>query len=339
MMDVCPFLKEQAEGSVEMETNGKHWVEKLFIPCFTPQDFFKQANQPEPFSQQLAFDQAKGVEEMYNLAIQKFQEEKKFKRKEFISPLIEPESEPKLTERKINISKKQPERNSACWDAADLNVGTEESPMRTEGHCIWNAKELAALRQETQKSHAEGISQKIQLCFLNAELEELNAKYRKIEADFENAERELLKSKREISFKTLHLQAAQKDSLRKDRELQALKNDISEKSINVKNLSEALLQAKQLIQKLDLENKDLKEVVKKLKQQIEAGNAALREKVKLHYKFEMKKIQRELEVVKNELKTEKFLHARNNKALELLRKHFSSLPVSSTLDSFEIDYL
>ncbi|XP_072482526.1 coiled-coil domain-containing protein 160 isoform X4 [Notamacropus eugenii] len=290
-------------------------------------DFFKQANQPEPFSQQLAFDQAKGVEEMYNLAIKKFQEEKKFKRKEFISPLIEPESEPKLTERKINISKKQPERNSACWDAADLNVGTEESPTRTEGHCIWNAKELAALRQETQKKHAEGISQKIQLSFLNAELEELNAKCRKIEADFENAERELLKSKRKISSKTLHLQAAQ-DSLRKDRELRALKNDISEKSINVKNLSEALLQAKQLIQKLDLENKDLKEVVKKLKQQIEAGNAALREKVKLHYKLEIKKIQRELEVVKNELKTEKFLHARNNKALELLRKHFSSLPMS-----------
>ncbi|XP_007507276.1 coiled-coil domain-containing protein 160 isoform X2 [Monodelphis domestica] len=276
---------------------------------------------------------------MYNLAIKKFQEEKKFKRKEFISPLIEPESEPKLTERKINISKKQPERNSACWDAADLNVGTEESPTRTEGHCIWNAKELAALGQETQKKHAEGISQKIQLAFLNAELEELNAKCRKIETDFENAERELLKSKREISCKTLYLQAAKKDSLKKDRELRALKNDISEKSINVKNLTDALLQAKELIQKLDVENKDLKEMVGKLKLQIEAGNASLREKVKLQYKLEIKKIQKELEVVKNELRTEKFLHARNNKALELLRKHFSSLSASSTLDNYEIDYL
>ncbi|XP_074133518.1 coiled-coil domain-containing protein 160 isoform X1 [Sminthopsis crassicaudata] len=339
MMDICPFLKEQAEGSVEMETNGKHWVEKLFIPCFTPQDFFKQANQPEPFSPQLAFDQAKGVEEMYNLAIKKFQEEKKLKRKEFISPLIEPESEPKLTERKINISKKQAERNSACWDAADLNVGSEESSRRTEGHCIWNAKELAALRREAQKKHAEGIAQKLQLAFLKAELEELNAKCRKIENDFENAERELLKSKKEIGFKALHLQAAHKDSLRKDRALRALKNDISEKSLDVKNLSEALLQAKQLIHKLDLENKELKEEVEKLKRQIEAGNAALREKVKWQYKVEIQKIQRELEVVKKELKTEKFLHARNNKALELLRKHFASLPVSSTLDGFDIDYL
>ncbi|XP_074057507.1 coiled-coil domain-containing protein 160 isoform X2 [Macrotis lagotis] len=311
MMDVCPFLK----------------------------DFFKQANQPEPFSQQLAFDQAKGVEEMYNLAIKKFQEEKKFKRKEFISPLIEPESEPKLTERKINISKKQPERNSACWDAADLNVGTEESPKRTEGHCIWNAKELAALRLEAQKKHAEGLTQKLQLAFLNNELEELNAKCRKIQADLEKAQRELLQSKREIGCKTLGLQAAQRDSLRKDRELRALKNAISQKSSNMKNLSQALLQAKQLIQKLDLENKELKEVVQTLKQQIEAGNAALREKVKLHYKVAIHQIQRELEVVKNELRNEKFLHARNNKALELLRKHFSSLPVSSGLDSFKIDYL
>lgn len=73
--------------------------------------------------------------------------------------------------------------------------------------------------------------------------------------------------------------------------------------------------------------------MRKLKRQTEVGNALLKEEMKLYYELEMEKIHGELDVIKNELRSEKTLQARNNKALELLRKHFSSL-TSSTLDSF-----
>ncbi|XP_038604258.1 coiled-coil domain-containing protein 160 isoform X1 [Tachyglossus aculeatus] len=335
---VKDIFMEQAEGSIGM-AQEKHWVEKLFSPHFNTQDFLSQTHQPESWSEKLALDRVKRVEEIYNLAIKKFQEEKKLKRNEFTAQLIEQEWVPKLTEGEINISKKEVDGNCACRGATNLGLGTEESIEETEGYCIWNAKELAALRQEMHKNRAEGISQKIQLSSLNAEMEELKAKCRKLEVDFENAEKELLNSKKEICFKTLHLQQVQRDNLRKDRELQALKRDLSEEAGNVKNLTKALLQAREVIQKLELENEDLKETVKKLKQQSELGGVAMKEKMKLDYDLKMMKIERKLESIKSELETEKSLHAKNSKALELFRKHFSSLPVMSTHDNFKVDFL
>ncbi|KAF3812658.1 hypothetical protein GH733_019460 [Mirounga leonina] len=212
------------------------------------------------------------------------------------------------------------------------NNGIQEKTLDV-GECKYRCAGWYLVTVDIKKKFTEGMSPKLRLNLLNEELEELNMKCRKIEEEFENAEKELLNSKKEVSAKPLKFQETGGETSKKDWELQALRNDLSEKATNVQNLTEELQQAKELIHRLSLENRDLKEAVRKLKRQTEIGNALLKEEMKLYYELEMEKIRGELDAIKNELRAEKTLQARNNRALELLRKHFASVTSPSTLDS------
>ncbi|XP_012620263.1 coiled-coil domain-containing protein 160 [Microcebus murinus] len=320
-----------------MAARRKHWKENMFTPFFSAQDVLELASQPES-SEQTTVNKTKRIEGIYNLSSRKFQEENKFKRKQYTSQLNEKEQGPNLRERKINISKNETDTNSASCESSNVGVATEESFSSTEDYSTQSTKKLLP-RQDKRKKFTEGMSPKLRLNLLNEELEELNMKCRKIEEDFENAEKELLNSKKEVSTKNLNVQEPGIDTSKNDWKLQALRNDLSKKATNVKNLSEELQQAKEVIHKLNLENRDLKEAVRKLKHQTEVGNTLLKEEMKLYYEFEMEKIRRELDAIKNELRAEKTLQAKNNRALELLRKHFTSaVTSSSTLDGFAGDF-
>ncbi|XP_077002679.1 coiled-coil domain-containing protein 160 [Tamandua tetradactyla] len=316
-----------------MDTRRKHWKKNMFTPCVSSQDLLRQASQSESSSEQITSDKTRRMEEIFNLSSRKFQEKNKYKRKDYISQRNEKEQEPKLRGRKINISKNEADTNPASCEATNLDVATEESFKSTENSSAWSTKELPTpRRRDTRKKITQGMSPKLRLNLLNAELEELNMKCKRIEEEFENAEKELLNSKKEVSTKPLNFQETGMDASKNDQELQALRNDLSEKATNVKNLTEELQQAKEVIQKLNLENKDLKETIRKLKRQTEVGNVLLKEEMKLYYELEMEKIRGELDAIKNELRAEKTLQARNNRALELLREHFAAVTTSSTLD-------
>ncbi|XP_036299293.1 coiled-coil domain-containing protein 160 [Pipistrellus kuhlii] len=333
----CTSGSELEEVLEEMDDRRKHWKENMFAPSFSAHDVLNEVLQPESLPEQITSEKAKRMEGIYNMSSRKFQEENKFQRKEFISQPNEEEQEPNLRERKMNISKNEADTNSVSCESSNLDVTTEESFNSTEDYCIQNTMEHPSLwQQDNKKKYTEGKSPNFSLNILNEELEELNVKCRKIEEEFENAEKELLNAKKEVSPKALNFQETAAETLKKDWELQALKNDLSEKATNVKNLTEELQQAREVIHKLSVENRDLKEAVRKLKHQTEVGNELLKEEIKLYYELEMEKMHRELDAIKNELRIEKNLQARNNRALELLRKHFSSV-TSSTLDSFTGD--
>ncbi|XP_029786045.1 coiled-coil domain-containing protein 160 [Suricata suricatta] len=316
-----------------MDTRRKHWKENMFAPSFSAQDVLDEASQPESSSEPVTLDKASRIEGIYNLSSRKFQEENKFKRKELISQLNEKEQEPNLRERKTNISKNEADTNAVSCESSNLDAATEDSFI-SAADSTWSPKELPALpRQNTKKKFTERMSPKVRLNLLNEELEELNMKCRKIEEEFENAEKELLNSKREMSAKALNSQDTGTDASKKDWELQALRNDLSERATSVQNLTEELHEAQEVIHRLSRENRDLKDAVRKLKHQTEVGNALLKEEMKMYYELEMEKIRGELDTIKNELRAEKSLQERNNKALELLRKHFASAAPASTLDS------
>ncbi|XP_007948935.1 coiled-coil domain-containing protein 160 [Orycteropus afer afer] len=295
-----------------------------------------QASQPES-SEQTTLEKARKMEERCNLSSQKFQEENKVKKKESISQLNEKEQEPKLRERKLNISRNETDASSASREASNLDVPAAESVKSTESHSTCTAKESSGRRRrqgDVKKILVEErMCPKLHLNLLNAELEELNKKYKKVEEEFEKAEKELLNFKK-VSTKPLNFQETRVDASKKDWELQALRNDLSKKATNVKNLTKELQQAKEAIHKLNLENRDLKETVKKLKRQAEVGSAFLRGEMKLFYELEMNKIHGELDAIKNELRVEKTLQARNNRALEVLRQHFASVTTSNPLGQF-----
>ncbi|XP_055419589.1 coiled-coil domain-containing protein 160 isoform X1 [Bubalus kerabau] len=332
-------ILELEEVPEEMDARRKHWKENKFAPLFSAQDTLDEAAQLESSSEQMALDKIKRMEIIFNLSSRKFLKEKKFKRKEFISQPNENEQESNLIERKINISKTEADTNSVSCESSNLDTATEESFNSTEELPTWVIKELSTPPQkDKKKKFTERMSPKLRLNLLNEELEVLDMKCKKIEEEFESAEKELLNSKKEVSTKLLNFQEEGVETSKTDWELQALRNDLSEKATNVKNLTEELQQAKEVIHKLSLENKDLKEAVRKLKRQTEVENAFLKEEIKLYYELEMEKIRGELNAIKNELRTEKTLQARNNRALELLRKHFASVTPSGTSDNFMGDF-
>ncbi|XP_010612596.1 coiled-coil domain-containing protein 160 [Fukomys damarensis] len=324
-----------------MDAQRKHWEENMFVPLVDAKNVPEEVSQLEFSSEQIAVDKTKRMDGIYNFSSRKFPEENKCKRKEYISQLNQREQEPNLRERGINMSRNEAGTNSASCKSYNFDVVNKESFNRRGDPSTWCKKELpSVLLQARRKKLTKGMAPKLNLNLLNEELEELNMKCRKIEEEFENAEKELLNSKLEVSTKSLNFQKSRTDTLKKDGELQALKNDLSEKTTDVKNLTEELQQAKEVIDKLNLENRDLKQALKKLKHQTELGNVLLKEEMKLYYELEMEKIRGELDAIKNELRAEKILQARNNRALELLRKHFAwMIKSSNTFDNFSGELL
>ncbi|KAL6031412.1 hypothetical protein STEG23_010084 [Scotinomys teguina] len=225
----------------------------------------------------------------------------------------------------MNASKSVAIPDSAFLDLLDLDGANKESSHRRESASAWSKKELPTAAQSTGKKWTQEMPPKLRLHLLNEELGVLNLKCREIEEDFENAEKELLNSRKEASAKSVNLQDPGTAASKNDRELQALKNDLSEKATNVKNLTEELQQAKEVMYRLGLENRNLKDAVTKLKHQTELSTALLREEMKLFYELEMEKVHLELGAIKNELRAERSLRAKNSRALEFLGRQVASV--------------
>ncbi|XP_034341600.1 coiled-coil domain-containing protein 160 [Arvicanthis niloticus] len=311
-----------------MDARRKHWKDNTFTPFLNEHDFQEKTAPPQSFSEQPSADKPK-MGRISNFSIRNIQEGNKFKRKENSSQIVEKEQDPNLRERRMNVSKNEANTNSAFWDMLNLDDARKESSHRRESASAWSKKELPAATQVTRKKWREAMSPKLRLHLLNEELGELSLKCREIEQDFENAEKELLNSRKEASVKAVNFQEPGTAASKKDRELQALKNDLSEKATNVKNLTEELQQAKEVMYRLNLENRNLKDAVRKLKHQTELNATLLREEMKLFYELEMEKIRLELGAIKNELRVEKTLRAKNSRALELLGRHVASVVRSS----------
>lgn len=256
-------------------------------------------------------------------------------RKDYYSQIAERDQDPNLRETRMNASKNASNANSVFWDFLDLDGATKESSHSRESASAWTEKELLVAAQVSKKKWTEAMPPKLRLHLLNEELGELNLRCREIEEDFENAEKELLNSRKEASRRYANFQETGTAASKNDWELQALKNDLTEKATNVKNLTKELQQAKEVMYRLNLENRNLKDSVKKLKRQTELSTALLREEMKLFYELEMEKIHVELGAIKSELRAEKSLRAKNSRALELLGRHVASVVRSSrTADHF-----
>ncbi|XP_005085604.1 coiled-coil domain-containing protein 160 [Mesocricetus auratus] len=318
-----------------MDARRKHWKDNTFTPLLNEHNVLEDAEPLQSFSEETTEDRSRRIERISNFSSRNVQEGNKFKRKDYSSQIPEREQDPNLRERRMNTSKNVANANSVAWDLHSWDGATKESSPKRESASAWNKKELLAAAQGTRKKWTEAMTPKLRLHLLNEELGELNLKCRKIEKDFENAEKELLNSRKEASVKSVNFQEPGTAASKNDRELQALKNDLSEKATNVKSLTQELQQAKEVMYRLNLENRNLKDAFKKLKRQIELSTTLLREEMKLFHELEMEKIRFELGTIKNELRAEKTLRAKNTRGLELLGRHVASVVRSShTADHF-----
>lgn len=319
----------------EMDARRKHWKDNKLTPFLNEHGVLEDAAPPPSFSEETSSNKSWRMRRVSNFPSRNAQEGNTYTRKDYYFQIAERDQDPNLRETRMNASKNAANANSVFWDFLHLDGATKESSHSRESASAWIEKELSAAAQVSKKKWTETMPPKLRLHLLKEELGELNLKCREIEEDFENAEKELLNSRKEASRRYVNFQETGTAASKNDCELQALKNDLTEKATNVKNLTEELQQAKEVMYRLNLENRNLKDSVKKLKRQTELSTALLREEMKLFYELEMEKIHVELGAIKSELRAEKSLRAKNSRALELLGRHVASVVRSSrTADHF-----
>ncbi|NP_001106570.1 coiled-coil domain-containing protein 160 homolog [Xenopus tropicalis] len=308
-----------------MEDN-KHWIEKLFPPHFTVQDFFSQSFEPEQLiSEKISKEKVKNVEKMYHNAAERCLEAGKWKRKEELSNIFSYDP---------NIPDDQKEKEPPVGNLHD-NV-TCPIAAHVDDQCIWRENELKVLRHEMQQRYSEGAKFKNQLDACKLELSELKAKDKNTEQELGKAKEALTLSKTHIRNKGILVKQLQKDKLQKDSEIQSLKKDLHEKSVMINSLNKNLCIAGEEIQELKLKSKDLEQELITVKQQQGVKEGTLIENLKRNYILEKNKLLREIENLKEEERKREKTHSLNLAALDLLRKHFSSQSINTSTEVIQL---
>uniref|UniRef100_A0A8C5WC31 Uncharacterized protein n=1 Tax=Leptobrachium leishanense TaxID=445787 RepID=A0A8C5WC31_9ANUR len=318
-----------------MQDNKKHWVEELFSPHFTADDFLYQTFEPDQLaSEKLAEKRAKTVEAIYHSVLQKTHEEEKVKRKAFLSDIIVRDYELSPPEEMRVLHDPATEQYGACRSCGKVNLS---SSANNDNRCIWDGNDLNILRHEINRSQAENARLKIHLDAGNHEASELKEKNSKTVQELEDVKASLSVSKREDKCKNVLITQLQRNLPKKDAAIQGLRKDLHGKCVEANGLHKHLAEAKEEIQGLQLKNKDLERELTNLKRRQELTIATLEEKLKLKYHLEICKLHREIQTAKDETTSEKLQHARDLNALDLLRKHFSALSTNDNLHFAQLD--
>ncbi|OCT67703.1 coiled-coil domain-containing protein 160 homolog [Xenopus laevis] len=290
-----------------MEDN-KHWIENLFPPHFTVQDFFSQSFEPtQLISEKIAKEKAKTVEKIYHNAAERCLEAKEWKRREELSRMV--------FDYDPNIPDDKKGRGPPAKDLQD-NV-TCSITGHVKDQCIWTENELGMLRYEMQQRHSEGGKLKNQLDACKLELSEVKAKHRKAEQELGAVKEALTLSKTHSRNKSILLKQLENNKLQKDSEIQYLKKDLHEKSVKINNLNKNLSIAREEIQDLKLKKKDFEQELKTVKQQQEVKEASLIENLKQNYNLEKNKLLREIETLKEEKRKKEKTDSLNLASLDL----------------------
>ncbi|CAH2315195.1 Hypothetical predicted protein [Pelobates cultripes] len=309
-----------------MEAEKKHWVEELFSPHFSAEDFLYHSFEPDQLeSEKLSDKRAKAVETIYHTALYNTQQAEKEKRKAFLSKMIVRDYV-SLPEQ-INTKQSNTDQCQTCCLCGKVNTF---SAANNEDNCIWDENELNILRDEIKKTQTEQSYLKVHLDACKRETSELKSRNCKTVQELEEARASLSASQRKNECKKVLIKQMQKDLLKKDAMIQALRKDMHEKCVEVSSLNKHLAKAKQDILGLQLKNEDFEKQLKTLKKQQEFKSVALVDKLKLEHNLQLNKLHREIKAVKEEITSEKLQHDRDIVALDSLRKHFSSLSVNSS---------
>ncbi|XP_067904007.1 coiled-coil domain-containing protein 160 [Heterodontus francisci] len=317
----------------------QHWVEALFPSHFSMQDLVGGiASEPVLVSEHFAARRAKRIENIYQREMKNFQQEQKLKRKAYISGLIISELAPPAP-----VKEPKSQGYSHCHTGVcksdNSNKSAENSIGKMEVQCMWNAEELTVLHETKYRKDIEQHNLKAQQALAHFQAKELKANSKKLVVFLEMKEAELHKVKLELQNRTLYLRHIMQESTKKDSEIQGLKEDLQEEKATTCKLNCQLQQSRLETQDLHLGKEKLVSNWKQLSMQHQLEKVCLVENLKAQSGLELKKLQTELDAVKTELRMEKCQQAENKEALELLCKHFSSLPSSGPAEDFKIEFL
>ncbi|XP_056395215.1 coiled-coil domain-containing protein 160 [Hyla sarda] len=290
-----------------MENNKKHWIEELFSPHFSAESFEAELL----ISEKQAKERAQKVEAIYKDVLCEFQENETKKKRDLLSKMIIHESSVQ--------DQPGPAQHATCESCQKAN-NDSASASKSSRYCIWNEKELNLLRSEMNEKHSEGAHLSLQLSACKLEISELKAKQKETERELEALKMALAASKRANECKRVLINELKKEGEKKEANLQALRKDMHKKCAVVQELTTSMSNAREEKRHLQLRNTELQQEMSTLQQQQQLKVIIASEKTKLRYDAQIKKLQQEIETLKEERRVERHQRGQDVAELEFLRK-------------------
>ncbi|XP_078544694.1 coiled-coil domain-containing protein 160-like [Lissotriton helveticus] len=298
-----------------MMAKEEHWVERLLSPHVTVQEF---SSHPQQFGSFLCDNKskkkAKRVEEIYNIL--KFKDEQEMNISKNVAKQVAGAHERKCSANVpvcIKLSKAGGD-TVACFGEAYLLSGIDENTNLF----ISKPKEKECMPRQKHK-HCDEESDKMQLFILKSEISELKAKLQQRELDFQNVQRELLESRKKASCYAFYIE----QSAKKDATIQALQEELHEKSKTVNKLNKDVYMEKKASANLQLQNKHLQQQLSELKQQNELRGLTFKETVKMQYNSQLNKLTNKVEAVKDAVHADYDHNIPNHSAYDIYRNSLS----------------
>ncbi|MBN3297503.1 CC160 protein, partial [Amia calva] len=309
-------MDKQEQG----ESGAPHWVAELFPPKFTVLDLLETGPAPPLLSERLAGLRALGIQESYRAALQELQGRERQERKEQLCRMITCEPASNLD---LDSSLHGPA------GAGKEGVGETQEECG-EKECIWDAKELSALRKAMQQGECERRRLQTRLAEALSEAERQRAERRQLSKALATMEQELSSARQESTRRALHLNTLLAEGLRKDARLQALATEAREKEVDLRRLRQELRKAGLEAQEARVHSSELAAELSGLREQLEVARETQAVAACVQQEAAVQRLQWEVQATRAELEAEKQSHACSLSALDLLRRHFSSLPCPET---------
>lgn len=328
------------EDTENREKEGEpHWVAQLFPPRFTALDLLENSLAPGTrppllLSEKLAAQRTERIQEIYRGALRELQEGERQDRRDHLAKRMvwEPQRGSK-----VELSSTVPTTTSTISTASENSTepaSKEERAREVMEPCIWSAQELSALRQEMRQGDSERRRLETRLAEALEEIEKQRGERGSLEQALGSRERDLASAQQQSERRALHLQMLQREADRRDARLEALAREVRERAAHSRGLAQELQKARSEIQELTLHNRELAAELGRLRQEQEAERLRQEQLAQVQREAAVRRLQRDLEAARSELAVEKQRHGRSLNALELLRRHFASLPAQEMQDTF-----
>ncbi|XP_041111972.1 coiled-coil domain-containing protein 160 isoform X2 [Polyodon spathula] len=329
------------EDTLNREKEGEpHWVAQLFPPRFTALDLLENSLDPGTrppllLSEKLAGQRTERVQEIYRGALRELQEGERQNRRDRLAKRMvwEPQRGTKV-EMSSNIATTTASTTSPAFQNSTEPASKEERAREVTEPSIWSAQELSILRQEMRQGDSERRRLETRLAEALEEIEKQRGERALLEQALESRERDLASARQQNERGALHIQTLQGEAGRRDARLEALAREVREKAADYRGLAQELQKARSEIQELTLHNRELTAELGSLRQEQEAERLRQEELAQVQRETAVRRLQRDLEAAQSELAVEKQRHGRSLSALELLRRHFASLPAQEIQDTF-----
>ncbi|CAH1245308.1 Hypp7459 [Branchiostoma lanceolatum] len=203
--------------------------------------------------------------------------------------------------------------------------------------CIWTQQELETLREVLRAAKDQNRKLTTILDMSNKQIKTLEDKCKEQEDQLDIRYKESKEAKKEIQRLKIHSNQLNSEVTKSRSKITGLCEDIQELHVTKGNLQRQLNETTIAFEKERLLRCELEQRLQMQEQHLEDAKFKSKEAMRLRYEKEVRELQRRVLMLQEELDREQQTHGINQKALDNMRKHFASLPDTTSVEQPETE--